>query len=354
MNLIQTKSIDRAFSIALPLDDVARDWNNVFAKSCGFAGFANQSINRLSDRLSSAQQMVDGRRQRIDFCSLAGDGAFFANDIFIRGPVNVSYRANGDLYIQIHLRGIAHNVANGYTRMLRGPTCMLTYHPPNTTRVMHVGDDQEWLSASICIKPQALVSEFGIHPNDLPHPLNELLRGNVTDGFTMEFPLPGDVVRILNGVWDCPDRSSLRQLLVEAKAREIVYWILRQAQEKSGAVHQQLKSIGVKTSKVEKVQEILESELHLTHSLQSLADRSGLSRTALCIGFKQWSGMAVFEYLHLKRMERAWRTLEENRHSVQQVASITGYQDESAFSRAFRKHFGVQPMSVVRKEYRLS
>lgn len=350
MNIVQSNGSDRAYSIVLPREEAT--WANIFTTSCSYAGFDDRSIRRLSDGFCLAQQVLDGRHQRIDYCSFGGQGAFFTNSIYMRGPARISYEENGDLYIHIHLPGTAQNIANGQSSELRGPVCILTYYPPHTSRIMRVRNDQDWVSASIIVKPKMLVNALGVKPADLPHPLGALLRGAATEGFSMEFPLPGEIVHILNSVWKCDDHSSLRQVMVEAKAREIVYLVLRQAREKAKAAQNQMRAIGVKTAKIEKVQAILESELHVNHSLQSLADRAALSRTSLCLGFRQWSGMAVFEYLHLKRMELAWRALEENRHSVQQIAAMAGYRDESAFSRAFRGHFGIQPTAVSRSPCR--
>ena len=346
MNTDQSRIANRAYSIALP-KEATRGWASIFATSCSYAGFDDGSIRQLSEGFSLAQQMLDGHQQRIDYCSLGDRGAFFTNNIYMRGPAKILYEQNGDLYLHMHLRGRAQNIANGHSRELLGPTCLLTYYPPNTTRIMRIRRDQEWVSASIIIKPQML-SEFGLRAEDLPHPLDDLMRGQATEGFSMEFPLPGEIVHILNSAWNCTDHSSLRQCFVEAKAREILYLVMCQTREKAQSAQIQMRAIGVKTSKIENVRAILESELNANHSLQSLADRTGLSRTSLCMGFKQWSGMAVFEYLHLKRMELAWRSLEENRRSVQQIAAMSGYRDESAFSRAFRGHFGIQPTAVAR------
>jgi AraC-like DNA-binding protein len=43
------------------------------------------------------------------------------------------------------------------------------------------------------------------------------------------------------------------------------------------------------------------------------------------------------QYCIGKRMEAAKLLLRENRHSISEIADIVGYEDHSAFSRAFRR-----------------
>ena len=51
-------------------------------------------------------------------------------------------------------------------------------------------------------------------------------------------------------------------------------------------------------------------------------------------------GIAAFER---KTAEAARLLLKENRHSISEIGEIVGYEDHSAFSRAFRRHVGRTP-----------
>jgi AraC-like DNA-binding protein len=85
-------------------------------------------------------------------------------------------------------------------------------------------------------------------------------------------------------------------------------------------------------------------------SLPKLARRLGLSETRLKSDFKTMTGTTVMQYCINKRIEAARLLLKENRHSISEIGSIVGYEDHSAFSRAFRRHCGVSPKEWKRAQ----
>jgi AraC-like DNA-binding protein len=60
-------------------------------------------------------------------------------------------------------------------------------------------------------------------------------------------------------------------------------------------------------------------------------------------------GTTVMQFCIDKRIEAARLLLKENRHSISEIGDIVGYEDHSAFTRAFRRHSGYSP-----KEWRRS
>lgn len=55
-----------------------------------------------------------------------------------------------------------------------------------------------------------------------------------------------------------------------------------------------------------------------------------------------------FVYLLYARMEAAKRMLVQTQFSIKEITEQTGYQSQSSFILAFRKHFGYTPGSVRR------
>jgi len=80
-------------------------------------------------------------------------------------------------------------------------------------------------------------------------------------------------------------------------------------------------------------------------SLESLAQLCHMSRTSFAVKFKQVSNMTVNEFFTWWRMQLAYDQLKQGSR-ITQVASSVGYQSESAFSRAFKKCFGVSPSQI--------
>ncbi|NNH73489.1 AraC family transcriptional regulator [Nocardia uniformis] len=78
-------------------------------------------------------------------------------------------------------------------------------------------------------------------------------------------------------------------------------------------------------------------------TVQSLADRAGLSRAAFAKRFAAMVGEPPLAYLTRWRLTTAARLLREDDIPVSQVASRTGYGSEFAFGKAFKREYGLAP-----------
>ena len=78
-------------------------------------------------------------------------------------------------------------------------------------------------------------------------------------------------------------------------------------------------------------------------TMAELSRTVGLSRSALADRFTRLIGMAPMHYLTNWRMQVARQQLRTTAASLAQVAQAVGYESEAAFSRAFKKAFGVAP-----------
>ena len=101
--------------------------------------------------------------------------------------------------------------------------------------------------------------------------------------------------------------------------------------------------------KIRRARVILSMEYANPPPLPRLARQLGISETRLKSGFKAMTGTTVMQFCINNRIEAAKILLKEHRFSISEVASVVGYEDHSAFSRAFRRHCGQSP-----KEWRRS
>ena len=85
-------------------------------------------------------------------------------------------------------------------------------------------------------------------------------------------------------------------------------------------------------------------------TIDKLADRVGLSRSALHERFAQFTGHAPMTYLANWRMQLAANLLRQSASSIASIALEVGYQSEAAFSRAFRRSVGAPPASWRRQQ----
>ena len=77
--------------------------------------------------------------------------------------------------------------------------------------------------------------------------------------------------------------------------------------------------------------------------MANLADLVGLSASALHRRFKGQYGLSPMRYLTEQRMERAARLLASGDMPLAELGFSVGYGDQSAFTRAFRRHHGMPP-----------
>lgn len=82
-------------------------------------------------------------------------------------------------------------------------------------------------------------------------------------------------------------------------------------------------------------------------TLEELAHAAGLSRTALAQKFRRVVGDTPIAYLTRWRMALAAHSLSQKEQGLAAVALHVGYQSQSAFCAAFKRHSGMSPKRFV-------
>ncbi|MFT3968407.1 MAG: AraC family transcriptional regulator, partial [Sphingobium sp.] len=86
-------------------------------------------------------------------------------------------------------------------------------------------------------------------------------------------------------------------------------------------------------------------------TVEGLARTVGMGRSNFAAHFSARTGRAPMEVITGKRMEQALQLLRQSGHKIAEIAEITGYGSEAAFSRRFTRHYG-SPPSQMRGEAR--
>jgi AraC-like DNA-binding protein len=100
---------------------------------------------------------------------------------------------------------------------------------------------------------------------------------------------------------------------------------------------------GVKDPQVGRALALIHHDLAAPWSAETLAGEVALSRSAFVDRFTSLVGLPPIRYLTLWRMQAAKQGLRETNKTIAQLAHSVGYESEEAFSRAFKREFGLPP-----------
>lgn len=202
------------------------------------------------------------------------------------------------------------------------------------------------------------IFELGVSPefmlNHLPqeHPFYDQLHRN------MEKNEPAPMSRnnlflqtesnsILYKMINCPLEGRYKQLYIKSKLGELLSLELN-AFEQNLSRGKAAKPGSLRPADIERmhrVREIIMSNLESPCSLIDLAHQVGTNDAYLKKHFKEVFGTTVFGYVHQIKMNQA-KALLLSGVPIPEVANLTGYKYASHFSRAFTKHFGIEPKKV--------
>ncbi len=98
---------------------------------------------------------------------------------------------------------------------------------------------------------------------------------------------------------------------------------------------------------VYKVMEYVKQNFHRKISLDDVARTVYLSRSYLSCIFKEETGQSLFSYINKVRVEKSKLYLLDNAVPLVDVAALCGFEDQSYFTKVFKKETGLSP-----KKYR--
>ncbi|MBL8151981.1 MAG: helix-turn-helix transcriptional regulator [Blastocatellia bacterium] len=122
---------------------------------------------------------------------------------------------------------------------------------------------------------------------------------------------------------------------------------LRQDMNRTGCVKRSTQEELYKRISIAK--QYIEANLDRPINLEDIATTACLSPYHFLRTFKSVFGLSPHQYLLQLRLQRAEKFLTTGSHSLTQVALNCGFTDLSAFSKAFKKRYGIAPSSIHSK-----
>jgi AraC-like DNA-binding protein len=100
---------------------------------------------------------------------------------------------------------------------------------------------------------------------------------------------------------------------------------------------------GARDAQIGRALALIHADIGAPLTVERLAAEAALSRSAFVARFQQYMGTPPMRYLALRRLDAGRARLAETGDTIASVAWDLGYGSEEAFSRAFRREYGLPP-----------
>lgn len=106
-----------------------------------------------------------------------------------------------------------------------------------------------------------------------------------------------------------------------------------------------------KDSRINALLDYLRLHLDKPHDVESLAKYVSMARRTFTRNFTRATGVSPVEWLQVERLRHSQILLESTDHSVEMVASLSGFHSPVSYRQGFKQRFGVSP-SEWRRTFR--
>ena len=267
------------------------------------------------------------------------------NDAYLRVPV-VIRNTVGDLLSFQFVSAVKRSEFLGERRNVHdlGPALIVSAVPGEETTYRVPKNNAHIQHVVVHTTLSSVMERAEESSADYPEWLLEVMSGHVTRPRQRVFFLEA-VHR--DAIWSCfhlPVSGSLLGQWMSAKFEELLCIGLQILKNSRSLPDQLTTNLDLPDGdKIRKARTILSLEYANPPPIPTLAQELGISETRLKSGFKSMTGTTVMQYCIDRRVEAAQLLLKEKRHSISEVGNIVGYEDHSAFSRAFRRRTGCTP-----------
>lgn len=127
-------------------------------------------------------------------------------------------------------------------------------------------------------------------------------------------------------------RQSLKEL--KTKMLEVLSYLPEEQEQKSAKSY---------SKAVRESIEMMEADYSRNLSLEDICTQISVSKNYFCYLFKRETGMSVWNYLTVVRLQHAKKLLDETELRSYEIAFQVGYDNPSYFSKIFKKYEGLTP-----------
>jgi ligand-binding sensor domain-containing protein/signal transduction histidine kinase/DNA-binding response OmpR family regulator len=83
-------------------------------------------------------------------------------------------------------------------------------------------------------------------------------------------------------------------------------------------------------------------------SVEALAEAVNLSRSNMYRKIKALTGTSIIDFIRMIRLKQALKLMEAKKHSLAEIAYLTGFNSPAYFTKSFREHYGKPPSEFLK------
>lgn len=250
-------------------------------------------------------------------------------------------------YIQFHfcLKGDLDFIFNegNYSLNLSTNKFLILYNPKKDLPVnINLKSNSIFISALISInKFHKLFSQDG-------HKIDFLSGDNSNQKYYKELEINNSMLLVLNQMLKYRTSSITKDLYLKSKIYEIFSLIFNSENNNEDDKCPFILNDD-QLRKIRLAKDIILERFNEPPTLVELSEEINLGLRQLKQGFKETYGKPVFQYLLDYKMDKAAKLLSEGKYNVNEVSIELGYSNSSHFIHAFKKKFGITPLSFIKQ-----
>lgn len=319
-----------------------------------FADFLESDLNNNGDALPNLSEEKD-----IKFITPKGDIIYHENSVtddlsILQG----NYQLNEDVAISGHgnssLLEIHFNLSDQQIGYIN-PGSTKEFAAPMSGNITFLSEEDN--HAEINFKKDIIYNTFDIHlplevlakyegeSKAMDTFLNKIQNNTSAVLAEGDIKISGKIFGVMQDIKNCFYKGLTRRIYMESKIYELIALSHHSVDDQTVTIPLPIKDI----EKIKFAAQLIRENINHPFTIIELARKVGVNQTKLKDGFKTVFGDTVFGYLQEIRMNKAKYYLSDTEMTIQEISQLSGYQNVSNFSIAFKRIFGYPPTKLRMK-----
>lgn len=251
-------------------------------------------------------------------------------------PVKYIYSVDGP---------IIHSFANESTlHIIEQNKCAIVASQSKNGHILKFEKNKNVHIVSLEIDREKFIKSASCELNSLADGLKSLfLDTEASKKFYHEGFFGLDFQNLLDNIWLYKGQALLRKFHLESNALQI--FIKQLIQFEDDLKDENSRTI-LRINELQKIEEIssyITNNLSEKFTINSISRETGLNSNKLQTGFKYFHNSTVTDFIINQRLKEAKRLLSDPELSISNIVNQIGLENNSYFSKIFRKNFGMTP-----------